>query len=134
MLSRCRIRSITPLPVGTTELHDHLSSNRQFGTEVLGMVITILEAQVASDKAAALEAAYKQGIEQLDAGITQTFLLRDFKDTSLWRIVTLWESRAALEAMRQSGQTPRGVVMFRAADAEPMLSVCEVVASAAASA
>ena len=96
------------------------------------MVITILEAHVAPDKATTLEAAYNQGIEQLDAGITQTFLLRDSKDTSIWRIVTVWESRAALEAMRQSGQTPRGVVMFRAADAESVLSVCEVVAQAAA--
>ena len=98
------------------------------------MVITILEAHVAPDKAAKLEAAYNQEIEQLDAGITETFLVCDSKDASVWRIITLWESRAALEAMRQSGQTPRGVVMFRAADAEPMLSVFEVVAHAAASA
>lgn len=102
-----------------------------FDTEVIHMVITTLEAHVAPDKADALEAAYNQGIEQLDAGIVQTFLLRDSRDSSIWRIVTVWESRAALDAMRQSGQTPRGVVMFRAADAEPALSVFDVVAHAA---
>ena len=96
------------------------------------MVVTILEAEVAPDKAAMLEAAYREGIEHLDAGISQTFLLHDFRNTSLWRILTVWESRAALEAMRQSGQTPRGVLMFRAANAEPVLSVCDVTLQAAA--
>src|SRR5689334_4867078 len=95
------------------------------------MVITILGAQVAPDKAAILEAAYKQAIERLDAGMRETFLLRDSKDSSVWRILTVWESRDALEAMRQSGQTPRGVLMFRAADAEPILSVFDVAAYAA---
>jgi quinol monooxygenase YgiN len=98
------------------------------------MVITILEAQVAPDKAAILEAAYKQAIERLDAGMRETFLIRDSKDSSVWRILTVWESRDALEAMRQSGQTPRGVLMFRAADVEPKLSVFDVVAYAAPSA
>jgi quinol monooxygenase YgiN len=96
------------------------------------MVITILEAQVAPDKVAVLEAAYKQGIERLDTGITQTFLVRSSKDSSVWRIITIWESRDALEQMRRSGEIPRGVVMFRAADAEPMLSVFDVVAHAVA--
>jgi heme-degrading monooxygenase HmoA len=96
------------------------------------MVITILEAQVASDKVAVLEAAYKQGIERLDAGITQTFLLRSSRDSSVWQIFTVWESRDALEQMRRSGETPRGVVMFRTADAEPQLSVFDVVAHAVA--
>jgi quinol monooxygenase YgiN len=102
--------------------------------EASRMVITILEAQVAPDYVAALEAAYRQGIEQLDAGIVETFLLRAAKETHLWRIITVWESRAALEAMRQSGQTPRGVVMFRAARAEPELSIFEVVSHGVASA
>jgi quinol monooxygenase YgiN len=96
------------------------------------MVITILEATVAPDKAALLEAAYRQGIDQLDAGITQTFLVRSSKDSNVWRIITVWESRDALEQMRRSGETPRGVVMFRTADAEPVLSVFDVVAHAVA--
>jgi hypothetical protein len=96
------------------------------------MVITILEAQVAPDKAAVREAAYKEGIERLDAGITQTCLVRSSKDSSVWRIITVWESHDALEQMRRSGETPRGVVMFHAADVEPTLSVCNVVAHAVA--
>ncbi len=98
------------------------------------MVITILEAHVAPEKASRLEEAFKQGIEQLDAGITQTFLLHGLRDASLWQIVTVWQSRAALDEMRRTTETPRGVVMFRAADAEPTLSVFEVVAHGVAAA
>ena len=97
------------------------------------MVITVLEAQVASEKATILEATYKQAIEHLDAGITQTFLLRSSKEPVWWQIVTVWESREALEAMRQSGETPRGVLIFRAVEAEPTLSVFGVVAHTQAS-
>jgi heme-degrading monooxygenase HmoA len=97
------------------------------------MVITILEAQVAPEKAAVLEEIYQEATKQLDAGIVQTFLLRAVKEPGKWQIVTVWESRAALDAMRQSGETPRGVVMFRSVHAEPTLSVYEVVAQAAVS-
>lgn len=97
------------------------------------MVITILEAHVAADKWEALERAYKEAIGELEAGLQQTFLLHGLADTSLWRIITVWRSREALDAMRQSGQTPRGVLIFRAAEAEPTLSVYDVAACAMSS-
>ena len=97
------------------------------------MVITILEAQVDPEKATLLETTYKQAIEHLDSGIMQTFLLQSSKTTGLWQIVTLWESLEALETMRQLGETPRGVLIFRAAEAEPTLSIFGVVAHAEAS-
>lgn len=90
------------------------------------MVITILEAQVAAGQADALQADYQQAVGQLDPGIVETFLLRGAKDPDRWQIVTLWESRAALDTMRASGETPRGVQIFRAAGAEPVLSVFAV--------
>ena len=55
-----------------------------------------------------------------------TELLRDSRDPNRWRIQTWWESREALAAMRNAG-TPEGVLMFRAAGAEPALSIFEVV-------
>ncbi len=98
------------------------------------MVTTILEARVAPEKADMLEEAYRQGVQHLDAGIVQTFLLHSSKEPDLWQIVTVWESRAALDEMRQTASVPRGVLMFRAAGAEPMLAVFDVVAHAAISA
>ena len=94
------------------------------------MVITILEAQVAPEKASLLEATYKQATEHLDAGIVQTYLIQNSKEPAIWEIVTHWESREALDAMRQTGETPRGVLIFRAADAEARLSVFKVAAYA----
>jgi hypothetical protein len=49
----------------------------------------------------------------------------DAADSTRWRIETLWTSREVLTAMRQVG-TPAGVLMFRAAGAEPTLSVYDV--------
>lgn len=96
------------------------------------MVITTLDARVASEKAAELQSIFNEAIHQLDAGITQTFLVRDLREPDRWQIMTVWESREALETMRQSGETPRGVVMFKAVGAEPKLTIFEVAAHASA--
>jgi hypothetical protein len=53
-------------------------------------------------------------------------LQQDDREATRWRIQTWWASRDALEAMRGAG-TPAGVLMFRAAGAEPALSIFEVV-------
>ncbi len=98
------------------------------------MVITVLEARVAPEKAGVLEQAYMQAVKNLDAGIVQTFLLSAVKDAGVWQIVTVWESRAALDAMRASGETPRGVLIFREAGAEPALTVYAVASHATAQA
>jgi len=94
------------------------------------MVMTILEAHVAPDQWAALQAAYRTGVEKLDAGIVQTFLVQGSADPGLWRIMTVWSSLQVLDEMRRSKETPRGVLMFRAAGVEPALSVFDVVTSA----
>jgi heme-degrading monooxygenase HmoA len=85
------------------------------------MVITVLEAEVAAGQADALQTDYQTAVEHLDPGIVETFLLRGSRNPDHWQIVTLWESRAVLDAMRQSGETPRGVQLFRAAGTEPVL-------------
>ena len=91
------------------------------------MVMTILEAQVPRDQASVLEQAYREGSVELPPGLVESFLVRDAADASLFRIVTLWVDRAALDTMRASGVTPKGVQFFQAAGAEPRLSVFEVV-------
>ncbi len=93
-------------------------------------VITILEAHVTPEQIDTLKRAYRRETERLDAGLEQTFLMQSTTDSTLWRILTVWESREALARMRQSGQTPRGLLMFREAKAEPMLSIFDVSAHA----
>lgn len=92
------------------------------------MVVTVLEATVAADRVADLKAAYSSAGTQVPPGLVRTDLLSASNDPTRWRIQTFWSSRAALDAMRHSG-TPAGVLMFRAAGAEPTLSVFDVVAS-----
>lgn len=96
------------------------------------MVITVLEAEVALDKAAVLQSAYRDAVKQLDPGIIHTQLLRSAKDPAIWQIVTTWESREALNAIRQSGETPRGMLIFRAANAVPDLAIFDIVAQGTA--
>lgn len=96
------------------------------------MVVTILQAEVDPERAPDLVTAYREGVGELEPGIVDTYLLHDARDERQWRIVTVWRSLEALEAMRASGQTPRGVQFFAAAGAQAALSVLGVVEHATA--
>ncbi len=90
--------------------------------------VTVLEAHVEPDRESALLAAYRAaGQEPLPPGLVRSTLLRDVNDPTLWRIETVWESHEALEAMRR-GRTPRGLQIFRSAEAEPSLTIFDVAA------
>ena len=94
------------------------------------MVMTILEAHVAAENWGAFQTDYNNRITKLPPQMVQTFLLQGTSDQTLWQIISVWKSREALEEMRNSGETPEGVVMFRAVGAEPKLSIFNVPASA----
>jgi heme-degrading monooxygenase HmoA len=92
------------------------------------MVVTVLEAQIAQERVAALTAAYEEAAQaSVPPGLVRSVLLRDSTDAMRWRIETTWASRDALTAMRSAG-TPRGVQIFRVAGAEPTLTIFDVVA------
>ncbi len=93
------------------------------------MVLTILEAQVKPEYWEKLESIYKEKTRNVPQEIVQTYLVQSSSDRSIWRILTFWLSREALEAMRKAS-TPEGVLMFRSVSAEPALSVFEVKESA----
>ncbi len=94
------------------------------------MVITILEAHVGAENWSAFWADFKNRTAQLPPQMLQTLLLQDVADQTLWQIISGWKSREALDEMRNSGETPVGVVMFRNVGAEPKLSIFNVAASA----
>ena len=94
------------------------------------MVMTILEAPVGAENWIAFQEDYKKRTIQLPSQMTQTFLLQDVTDQTLWRIISVWKSREALDEMRNSGETPTGVLMFRNVGSEPKLSIFNVSASA----
>ncbi len=94
------------------------------------MVITILEAHVEANKWSDFQKDFKTRTVELPLQMLQTFLLQDTADPTLWSIVSVWKSREALNEMRNSGETPTGVLMFRNAGAEPKLSIYNVPVSA----
>lgn len=91
------------------------------------MVITVLQAKVQPERVVDLERTYRERTTELSADIVESFLARDASDSSLFRIVTVWRSRKALETMRASGVTPTGVQIFQTAGAAPTLSILDVV-------
>jgi heme-degrading monooxygenase HmoA len=91
------------------------------------MVITVLEARVDPEEWQALEARFTSEVKVLDPGIMDTFLVQSKSDSNAWQIITVWENQAALDGMRASGETPRGVLIFRSANAQPTLSIFRVV-------
>jgi len=90
------------------------------------MVLTQLEAKVVSDQWDALKQAFHASTQQLPSAIYQTYLVQDGTERDLWRILTIWHSRQMLQEYRATVQTPEGVLMFRAAGAEPKLSIFDV--------
>jgi quinol monooxygenase YgiN len=91
------------------------------------MVMTILEAEVAPERWEALRTSYEARARLPESGaIVESFLVQSSEDDSTWRIVTIWRDREALDAMRGSGETPTGVLIFRDADAEPRLTIFTV--------
>ena len=92
-----------------------------------GMVMTVLEAQVAPERWDELRRAFARGAEGgLPPQMIQTTLVQDTGDPTRWRGISVWRSRAELTAYRRAVETPEGVLMFRVAGAEPTLAIFTV--------
>ena len=78
------------------------------------MVMTVLEAHLVPEQAAALEQIYQAAGSQLPLQMVQTALVQSVNDPTLWRAISIWRSRAALDEYRRSVETPGGVRMFQA--------------------
>ena len=92
-------------------------------------LMTVLEAHLGPEQWPTLRQAFEGGAALWPAQMLRTFLVQSGADPTLWRVVSIWRSRAALEEYRRSADTPGGVLMFRAAGAEPMFSSFDVVAT-----
>ncbi len=94
------------------------------------MMITIIEARVAEENWPLLEQAYQRSSQQTPPGLEQSFLMHSVEERDLWQIITVWSGMASLQQLQksiESGITPRGVLIFREAHAEPTHTVFEVV-------
>lgn len=93
-------------------------------------ILTILEASVSPDNWEALKQAYADvSRDDLPAAVLSSHLIQETATPEIWRIITIWENRAALDAYRASVETPVWILVFRAAQADPTLIVSEIVES-----
>ena len=88
-------------------------------------IVTILEAHVSQENWEILQKAYRKLGEESKMRPTQSFLVQNKETPTLWRIMSIWENMGVLQKIRQSGETPTGMLIFRAAGAEPKLEVFE---------
>ena len=97
------------------------------------MVITELEAHVPADKWDALRQAYRDLTTRgLPSQMVRGVLLQSTTDPTLWRAISTWRSRAALDEYRSSVETPGGVLLFRGVGVEPVLTLFDVAGHAPA--
>jgi len=94
------------------------------------MVITILEAEVRQELREKLKRVYHDKTRTLPEHIIQSYLGQSQSNPTTWRILTVWRSQADLDAMRSSGETPTGVLIFQEVEATPQLSIFEVTTTA----
>ncbi|MEX2542401.1 MAG: antibiotic biosynthesis monooxygenase [Trueperaceae bacterium] len=94
--------------------------------------MTVLESHVAADKWEAIGGGVEAARNRLPPQMVRTYLAQSTSDKTLWRIVSVWKSREALEEYQRSTETPGGVLLFRNVGAEPTLAVFDVVVHAGA--
>ncbi len=88
------------------------------------MYVTMVEGAVEAGREPELRSAWEERTAVLPIGLVESFLLR--AEDGKWRIVTIWESREAVMAMRASGEPPAAPAMFEAAGSRPSLSMWTV--------
>ena len=91
------------------------------------MLVT-LEAQVPEDQWEALERAYAHAMTHRPDTVLMSLLTHDGHNPTLWRILTVWESREALIAHYESGATMPSMYAFHLVGIEPEGTPSDVVA------
>jgi heme-degrading monooxygenase HmoA len=87
------------------------------------MFVTIVEGAVGAAREEDLRAAWDELAVDPPAGFIESSLLRSEDGT--WRIVSVWESKDAVMAMRASGEPP-ALTMFHRAGSTPSVSMWQV--------
>ena len=95
------------------------------------MFVTIVEGVVEVAREDDLRSAWEDITTSLPAGLIESSLLR--AEDGIWRIVTVWESKEAVMAMRASGEPPAAPIIYEQAGSKPSVSMWTVEGRAGAS-
>jgi heme-degrading monooxygenase HmoA len=99
--------------------HRGILGARTFSRGGCLVFVTVTEGRVASEREDDLRSAWEE-TASAPAGLIQSTLVRG--EDGIWRIITFWESRDAVMAMRASGEPP-ALTMFRRAGSQPSVSM-----------
>jgi hypothetical protein len=89
------------------------------------MFITMVEGGVDDAREGDLRSAWDERTSgDLPTGLVETYLMH--ADDGVWRIVTLWESKDAVMAMRATVEKPTAIWIFEQAGSRPSVSMWTV--------
>lgn len=92
-------------------------------------VVMILEARVAPEYWDVLEQGYRDRLAQgFPTELIDIFLIQAVTDPEVWHIVSIWSSREAVDTYRRSVYPLGGPAIFRAAGADPAMSIFRIIA------
>jgi quinol monooxygenase YgiN len=93
-------------------------------------VLTIITATVTKDQWDLLKEKYEAvDKKDLPSSLLNSYLIQDSKEPEIWRIVTVWENLEAMSQYRQSVETPAWILVFQAVNADPELTINEIILS-----
>ncbi len=89
------------------------------------MFVTMVEGAVDDARADDLRSAWDERTSgDLPAGLVESYLMQG--DDGVWRIVTIWESKEAVMAMRATVDKPTAILIFEQAGSRPSVSMWTV--------
>ncbi len=91
----------------------------------MGEMMVVWEGRVPSDRHGRLLAAYREGTRSTPPRMTRHLLARDSVEPDVLRLVSFWDSPAALEEYRRDTETPAALLMFRDVGVEPTRTISE---------
>lgn len=96
---------------------------------MLVKVLTFVKGEVPTSKIRKFEAGYAAlKKEPLPQGLEQSYLLKNSEKPEAYTVVSIWESREALDKMRSSS-APAAPALFKKFGATPQLEIQEAVNS-----
>jgi hypothetical protein len=87
-----------------------------------------MEAHVPEDQWDALERAFGYAMKHRPDALVLSLLAHDSHDTTLWRVLTVWESHDALEAYYGSNTNMPSAYAFHLVSIVPTATLSEVAA------
>lgn len=92
------------------------------------MIVSILEGRVTSERWDAIEVAYRKLIKSIPHDIRENFIVQDVNDKTLWRIISIWQSKEAFDRHHDSEAIKDLMEVFRQVGVEPTQRIFRVVA------